>query len=169
MITKTSYLSLKPLTQEAFVPFGDVIEKQGHSPKKINYGQTLKYADLACIDAGDEQGKAVVHIYRSEPVSLPFRIEVMEYHPLGSQTFIPLHKQPFLVIVAPPAEILSDLSIQCFITNGKQGVNLNKNVWHHYQLSLGEACDYLVIDREGPGVDTIEHRLEKTLLIEAFT
>ena len=165
---KTYHLHLKPLTQEAFAPFGDVIQKQGHYPEEINYGQTRKYAGLAQIDVADEEGTATVHIYRSRPVSLPFRVEVMEYHPLGSQAFIPLHRQPFLVVVAPPAEILDFDSIQGFFTNGEQGVNLKKGVWHHYQLSLIENCDYLVIERDGPGVNTIEQHLDKTLLIEEF-
>jgi len=165
---KTYHLHLKPLTQEAFAPFGDVIQKQGHYPEEINYGQTRKYAGLAQIDVADEEGTATVHIYRSRPVSLPFRVEVMEYHPLGSQAFIPLHKRPFLVVVAPAAEILDFDSIQGFFTNGEQGVNLKKGVWHHYQLSLLENCDYLVIERDGPGVNTIEQHLDKPLLIEEF-
>ena len=165
---KTYHLHLKPLTQEAFAPFGDVIQKQGHYPEDINFGQTRKYAGLAQIDVADEGGTATVHIYRSRPVSLPFRIEVMEYHPLSSQAFIPLHQRPFLVVVAPPAEILDFDSIQGFFTNGEQGVNLKKGVWHHYQLSLIENCDYLVIERDGPGVNTIEQHLKKVLLIEEF-
>ena len=48
---KTYRLNLKPLTREAFAPFGDVIQKQGHYPEEINYGQTRKYARLAGIDA----------------------------------------------------------------------------------------------------------------------
>jgi len=158
---KTPCLKLKPLTQEAFAPFGDVIQKQGHFPEEINYGQTRKYSGQAQVDVGDEQGTAMVHIYRSRPVSLPFRIEVMEYHPLGSQAFIPLHQRPFVVVVAPPSQTLHFKSIQGYFTDGKQGVNMNKGVWHHYQLSLDEICDYLVIDRGGPGINTIEQRLKK--------
>ena len=165
---KTYRLNLKPLTQEAFAPFGDVIQKEGHFPEEINYGQTRKYAGLAQVDVGDEKSTATVHIFRSRPVSLPFRVEVMEYHPLGSQAFIPLHSRPFLVIVAPPAETLPFKSIQGFFTNGEQGVNLNKAVWHHYQLSLDETSDYLVIERDGPGVNTIEQYLEQALFIEEF-
>ena len=163
---KTYRLNLKPLTGEAFAPFGEVIQKQGHYPEEINYGQTRKYARLAGIDTTDEGGEAAVHIYRSRPVSLPFRIEVMENHPLGSQAFMPLHKQPFLVVVAPAADRLEFKSIQGFFTNGEQGVNIHKGVWHHYQLSLDEISDYLVIDRSGPGNNRIEQHLEKALFIE---
>lgn len=165
---KTYRLNLKPLTSDAFAPFGDVIQKQGHYPEEINYGQTRKYANLAGIDASDEGGETAVHIYRSRPISLPFRVELMENHPLGSQAFIPLHKRPFLVVVAPPADELEFKSIQGFFTNGEQGVNFGKGVWHHYQISLDEISDYLVIDRGGPGNNRIEHRLEKALFIESF-
>lgn len=165
---KTYRLNLKPLTGEAFAPFGEVIQKQGHYPEEINYGQTRKYARLAGIDTTDEGGEAAVHIYRSRPVSLPFRIEVMENHPLGSQAFMPLHKQPFLVVVAPPADRLEFKSIQGFFTNGEQGVNIHKGVWHHHQLSLDEISDYLVIDRSGPGDNRVEQHLEKALFIEEF-
>ena len=163
---KTYRLNLKPLTSEAFAPFGDVIQKQGHYPEEINYGQTRKYARLAGIDATDEGGEAAVHIYRSRPVSLPFRIELMENHPLGSQAFMPLHQRPFLVVVAPAADRLEFKSIQGFFTNGEQGVNIHKGVWHHHQLSLDEISDYLVIDRSGPGNNRIEQHLEKALFIE---
>jgi len=165
---KTYRLNLKPLTQEAFAAFGDVIQKQGHYPEEINYGLTRKYARLARVDVGDEEGTATVHIYRSRPVSLPFRVEVMEYHPLGSQAFIPLQERPFIVVVAPPSPTLHFKSIQGFLSNGEQGVNLNRGVWHHYQLSLGETCDYLVIDRDGPGANTIEQHLKQALFIEEF-
>ena len=165
---KTYRLNLKPLTSEAFAPFGDVIQKQGHYPEEINYGQTRKYARLAGIDATDEGGEAAVHIYRSRPVSLPFRIELMENHPLGSQAFMPLHQRPFLVVVAPAADRLEFKSIQGFFTNGEQGVNIHKGVWHHHQLSLDEISDYLVIDRSGPGNNRVEQHLEKALFIEEF-
>ena len=165
---KTYRLKLKPLTRDSFAPFGDVIHKQGHYPEEINYGQTRKYANLAGIDTNDEDGSAAVHIYRSRPISLPFRVEVMEYHPLGSQAFMPLHNRPFLVVVAPAARQLDFKSIQGFFTNGEQGVNFHKGVWHHYQISLDEISDYLVIDRGGPGNNRVEQHLDKTLFIEEF-
>ena len=163
---KTYRLNLKPLTSDTFAPFGDVIQKQGHYPEEINYGQTRKYANLAGIDTSDEAGEASVHIYRSRPISLPFRVEVMECHPLGSQAFVPLHNRSFPVVVAPRSDEIDFKSIQGFFTNGEQGVNFHKGVWHHFQLSLDEISDYLVIDRSGPGNNRVEQRLGKTLFIE---
>jgi ureidoglycolate lyase len=162
----SSPLRMTPLTAEAFAPFGAVIQKAGHRPREINYGQTLKYADVADIDVGEQGGKPVAHLYCSQPVELPFRVEIMECHPLGSQTFMPLHDRPFLVVVAPPGNEPEPASIRCFVTDGQQGVHLKKGVWHHYQLSLGAPADYLVIERGGPGENTLERRLNEPLLIE---
>jgi ureidoglycolate lyase len=163
---KQERLQARPLTAAAFAPFGRVIEKAGHRPREINYGQTLKYAGLADIDADERGGSPVVHLYRSRPITLPFRVEIMECHPIGSQTFMPLHDRPFLVVVAPPGEEPHPASIRCFVTDGRQGVHLDRGIWHHYQLSLGEPSEYLVIERTGPGENTVERRLAEALIID---
>jgi len=157
-------LLLEPLKVEAFKPFGDVIQRQDVIPESINNGQTRKYPDLARIDTSEAGGKTTVHLYRSKAVTLPFLVEKMERHPLGSQAFMPLHRQPFPVIVAPPGDEPDIRTIRGFMTNGEQGVNLHKGVWHHYQLSLNGICDYLVIDRSGPHSNCDEWTLGQALL-----
>jgi len=42
-------------------------------------------------------------------------------------------------------------------------------VWHHYQITLHETSDYLVIDRAGPGENFEEYRLAQALVIGEFT
>jgi len=162
---KSDHLVLEPLTAEAFAPFGEVIERQGVTPQSINYGGTQKFADLARIDTAAGGGETTVHLYRSEAVTLPFQIKQMERHPLGSQAFMPLHQQPFPVIVAPPGDDPEIQAITGFITNGEQGINLHKGVWHHYQVSLAGICDYLVIDRKGPHNNCEEWVLDRALMI----
>lgn len=159
-------LKLQPLTAQAFAPFGNVLEKTAGSWQEINQGQTRKYADLAQLDTADAGGRPAVHIYTSTPVSLPLRIESMERHPLGSQAFIPLHPRPFLVVVAPAGAIPLISQVRGFFSNGQQGVNYHKGVWHHYQITLHETSDYLVIDRAGPGGNFAEYRLARALVIE---
>ena len=75
----------------------------------------------------------------------------MECHPLASQAFIPLHPRPFPVVVAVPGAPPGATGIRLFLTNGKQGVNLFPGTWHHYQLSLDEVSEYVVIDRKENG------------------
>jgi len=154
----------EPLTSEAFRPFGDVLETDSVTPESINQGHTQKFAGLASITTADE-GRAQLSIYRSGAIELPFRIRIMERHPLGSQAFMPLHYQPFPVIVAFPDMTPGPGTIRAFLTNGRQGVNIHAGVWHHYQLSLDGDSDYLVIDGAGPGGNCEEHRLQQELLL----
>ena len=154
----------QPLTSAAFSPFGDVLEAQGVTPKLINQGNTQKFADLATVSMASSD-HAQISIYRSCAIDLPFEIEGMERHPLGSQAFFPLHDRPFPVIVALPASSPEAGTIRAFITNGKQGVNILPGVWHHYQLTLEEDSDYIVIDRAGPGDNCDEHHFEQSIIL----
>lgn len=146
---KPVLLKLEPLTAGAFAPFGEVIQRNGAVPETINYGKTRKYADLARIETGE--GRPAIHLYRSEATGLPIIVERLERHPLGSQAFMPLHDRPFPVIVAPAGDRPLVEDIRGFISNGEQGINYCKGVWHHYQISLGGPAEYLVIDRKGGG------------------
>ena len=138
----------QPLTREAFMDFGDILSMDEVAPVMINAGRTKKYAGLSAIRVLDE-AQANISIYRSIPVVFPFRVLKLERHPLGSQAFMPLHSRPFPVVVAPTGPAPGTADIRVFLTNGRQGVNLHPGVWHHFQLSLEEESDYLVIDRGG--------------------
>lgn len=161
-------LKLQALTPKAFAPFGEVLQTAGGKSEVINDGHTLKFADLAKIDVQYGGGRPALHIYRGVPVSLPLRIETLERHSLGSQAFMPLSSKPFLVVVAPAGAAPLSTAVQAFFTNGRQGINIHKGVWHHYQITLGEPADYLVIDRAGPGNNFEEHRLAQSLVIASL-
>lgn len=155
----------EPLTKDAFLPFGDVLETDGVHPEMINFGNTQRFGDLAEITLADG-GQAQLSIYRSHAIELPFRILLMERHPLGSQAFYPLHEQPFPVVVALPGTFTGAKDIRVFLTNGRQGVNLHPGVWHHHQLTLGQDSDYIVFDRGGAGENYQEHRLTEEVLLD---
>lgn len=140
----------EPLTQEAFLPFGEVIEISGRPSVMINQGNTEKFPALARLLTLDE-ADLEVSIYRSRPVSTPFSIQSLECHPVGSQAFFPLHERPFPVVVALPGDSPKAADVRAFLSNGRQGINLNPAVWHHFQISLDTDSDYLVIDRRGDG------------------
>jgi ureidoglycolate lyase len=90
----------------------------------------------------------------------------MERHPLGSQAFIPLHQRPFPIIVSTGSDHPKADSIKAFISNGHQGVNLARGTWHHYQVTLDNAGEYIVIDREGPGDNLDEWKLGEPASLE---
>jgi len=155
----------EPLNQRTFLPYGEVLETAGVAPELINFGNTRKYGNLADITLA-EGGRAQLSIYRSVAVELPFRIKLMERHPLGSQAFYPLHDRPFPVVVAPADELPSASNIHVFLSNGRQGVNLHPGVWHHYQLTLGQDSEYIVFDRSGDGGNYSEHHLDEELILD---
>jgi ureidoglycolate lyase len=82
---------------------------------------------------------------------MPLRIRMMERHPLGSQAFIPMRGNPFLILVAPPGDDLKSSQLRAFISNGHQGVNYHRGVWHHPILALTDQDEFLVVDRAGSG------------------
>jgi ureidoglycolate lyase len=154
-----------PLTATAFLPFGQVLETRGDEAEWINRGHTQKFAQLADIQF-IEGGQTNLSIYRSHPVELPFRIEEMERHPLGSQAFFPLHQRPFPIVVSNTSGVPAGNEIKAFISNGKQGVNIAHGIWHHYQLTLDQISDYLVIDRQGDGDNYQDCRLDEEVLLQ---
>lgn len=145
------YLRATSLTKESFSPFGDVIEVEGNSHVTINNGFTKRYHRLADIDATSANGFPIISIFRSQPLPIPIFIRMMERHPLGSQAFIPLRNEAFLIVVAPASDNIYVEDLRAFISDGRQGVNYHRNVWHHPVLALSANQDFLVIDRDGLG------------------
>ena len=157
----------QPLERAAFAPFGEVIEASDAVRHfTINAGSTERYHDLANIQPGAD-GRAIVSIFRGQPRPLPFRVEMMERHPLGSQAFVPLSGRPYLVVVAPASPAPKVEELRVFLARGDQGVNYAPGVWHHPLLALDEVSDFLVIDRSGPGDNCDEIELAPAGLIPA--
>jgi ureidoglycolate lyase len=89
----------------------------------------------------------------------------MEKHPLGSQLFMPLQGQTYLVAVASSSDQATPADISVFVAQGYQGVNFYRGTWHHPLLVLSGQQDFLVIDRGGVGENLIEHDLDIPLAV----
>ena len=153
----------QPLSQQAFAEYGEVIETEGRDYNVINDGSARSYTDLATVDVLEGGGHTRVNIYESNPLPQPVQISMLERHPLGSQAFIPLSRDPFLVLVA--LEATAD-SLQAFVTNGEQGVNFKPGTWHHPLLVLRPASRFLVIDRGGEGDNCDIQQLSQSAVLE---
>lgn len=140
------------LNAVAFAPFGQLIECDGHAAYQINEGSSRRFTDLAQLEI-DAEGRLALSIFRAEARRSPFALTCLERHPLGSQAFMPLNGQAFLVVVAesrPDPAHFAPESLHAFVSNGRQGINFSRGVWHHPLLAL-TAGDFLVADRLGPG------------------
>ncbi len=82
---------------------------------------------------------------------------MLERHPKGSQAFIPLSGNPYLVVVAPIGDEPDPNTIRAFYAKGSQGINYHKGVWHHPVLALEEKDQFLIVDRDGEGPNCDEH------------
>jgi ureidoglycolate lyase len=150
----------QPLTAEAFAPFGDVLEASGDF-RLINAGLCRRHHDRARLDF--TTGAAGISIFQAEPRALPYQFDLIERHPLGSQAFLPMHDQSFLVIVAPSPEAQP----LAFLTNGAQGINLHRGTWHGVLTPLHAPGLFAVVDRIGPEANLEEHRYAAPFTIHA--
>ena len=98
------------------------------------------------------------------PRSLPYELDMMERHPLGSQAFIPMTQNPFLVIVAEDDDGKPAIP-QAFITASSMGVNYHANIWHGVLTPLEAPGHFAVIDRIGSGENLQEYWFEEKYLI----
>ena len=152
-------LIAQPLTPEAFAAFGDVIDTHTSDYFEINAGRTRRYHDLAQVETLGEEAHALISIFVSQPVTLPLMLDFLERHPQGSQAFMPLHEERFLVVVAPPGEVIDPKNIRAFVTDGHQGVNYRAGTWHAIQSVLEREGEFLVVDRGGKGNNCDEYPL----------
>ena len=146
-------IRIEPLTAAAFAPFGQVLTPRATPDRMINAGRCERHHALATVERGG--GEAIISIFRSDPVSLPYDCTLLERHPLGSQAFMPLGADPWLSVVAPDQDGRPG-PLRAFLVPAGTGVNLNANVWHGVLTPLDRAADFLVVDREGAGVNLEE-------------
>ncbi|WP_457938952.1 ureidoglycolate lyase [Mesorhizobium sp. 10J20-29] len=149
-------ITARPLTREKFAEFGDVIDTEGGLHYPINGGMTERFHALARPEAAGPDGHVLINIFQGQPYRLPLAMRMVERHPLGSQAFIPLSPQPFIVVVCHD-EAGKPGEPHAFVTAPGQGVNYPRNLWHGVLTVIGEPQDFLVVDRGGDGVNLEEH------------
>ncbi|MCR8550809.1 ureidoglycolate lyase [Salipiger sp. P9] len=155
-----------PLTAERFAPFGEVLEIAGSPDKIINQGLCGRYHDRARLDFGPG-GRAGISLFNAEPRTLPYRLEMVERHPEGSQAFVPMHQNAWLVITAEPGEALDAPpgALHAFVAAPGQAINFHRGTWHGVLTPLHAPGLFAVVDRIGGTANLEEHWLEEPLLI----
>lgn len=155
----THTIRTEPLTAQAFAPYGDVLDASGAPDKLINQGKCGRHHDRAALDFGPETtpaGRAGISIFNAEPRAFPYLLDLVERHPEGSQAFVPMHQNPFMVIVAPDQGGTPGTP-RAFVTNGAQAINFHRNIWHGVLTPLSAPGLFAVIDRIGASANLQEH------------
>ena len=157
-----------PLTRERFAPYGDVIEASADRLIAMNAARFERFDNQCEVEA--KGGRVAIGIVRCRlATTLPYRFEMVERHPHGSQAFVPLTPYRFMVVVAPAEEGVEADDLRAFVTNGRQGVNYHRGTWHMPLIAFDAGQEFLVIDRSGKSPNCDEHSLEQpvTLLDDA--
>jgi len=156
-------ITIQAITAAAFSPFGDLLDCTGAPDKIINQGQCGRFHDRARLDFSD--GHAGISLFDAVPRELPMTLDMVERHPDGSQAFVPMSHQPFLVVVAPdaggqPGDPLA------FRTLPGQAVNYHRGTWHGVLTPLHAPGLFAVVDRIGDGTNLVEHWFDTPYTIE---
>ena len=159
-------LGICSLSAEGFAAYGDVLDSRGAPTGFANNGTVELHRDIAAIDVSADGGRVCVSVVRAKGRALPFRIEVMESHPLGSQAIAPLGTASMLIVVAPAGPLDPD-HIVAFRASGRQGVIYRRGVWHHPLITLNSDGDFLIVDRAGEGENLILESLAQPLEVAA--
>jgi ureidoglycolate lyase len=162
-VTAGGTLVARPLTAAGFAGFGEVIETGGPF-RPINDGFCRRFDDLARVDVVD--GRAGLSLFDAEIRPLPYRFDLLERHPLGSQCFLPMAGARWLVIAAPDAGGTPGAPV-AFMAGPGQGVNIARNVWHGVLAPVAGGGLFAVIDRIGPGPNLQERRLPAPMTVVA--
>ena len=161
----TRDIQIEPLTKAAFAPFGDILDASGTPDKIINAGLCGRHHDKAMLDFGPD-GRAGISIFNAQARRLPYVLDLLERHPEGSQAFLPMTGEPFLVIVAPDENGVPGRP-RAFLTAPHQGVNFHRGTWHGVLTPLAEPGLFAVVDRIGASANLDEHPLDPPYVIRA--
>ncbi len=160
----TISLQTKPLNQKDFAAFGDILDASGRPDKFINQGKCGRFHNKAVLDFG-EDGHAGLSVFKSETCAFPVTIEMVERHPEGSQAFIPMSENPFLIVVAPDRQGKPGAPL-AFLTSPGQAINFHRGVWHGVLSPLTEPGLFVVADRIGSTPNLEEHWYDPQYVVE---
>ena len=106
-------------------------------------------------------------LFNAEIRSLPIKLDMMERHPEGSQAFIPMSANKFLIIVANDKNNRPDIP-KAFITVPGQAINFFKGTWHGVLTPLGDPGLFAVIDRIGKTQNLEEFFFDVPYIVDAL-
>ena len=150
------------ITNHNFKNYGNLISIKNKKFKNINNGYAKNFYDLAKIDIKKAKGAPKLSIFKAKARKFPFKIELMERHPISSQLFFPLDKHKFLVVVSNSKYNPHPDTLRSFIVPENCGINYKAGVCH-YPLIVIKNSLFLVFDRKGSkkNLEIFKYKKEK--------
>lgn len=159
-------LEARPLTQDAFAPFGDVLTglDAAGGPERKEFAarfQNLRPAakpNLTFMRVPIETGDVVVR--------------ALERHRFSNQVFVPLNGTRHLAVVCPSTLTgAPDIPrLEAFVASGAQAINYAADVWHAPRMALGTPGEFIMFRwDDGSPSDTELLPLEDEILVRRIT
>jgi ureidoglycolate lyase len=153
----------RPLTREAFAPFGHVLEitpslGEGTS---VNMGTARRHNAVLEVENLRPNAKLNVAAFRCQP-STPGKFPVVEVekHPHSGQLFVPLNATRYMVAVAHGQDTPDLDTLEVFLAHGRQGVCYGPGIWHQPMIVFDVATDFsCFVWEDGTKEDCIPYML----------
>ncbi len=154
---------LRPLTAQAFAPFGSVTamdEGARRNPLPGAFERTAEAVEPRLWIATLASASA-----------LPLTLRTLERHPYSAQTFLPIDAPYIVVVCHPDAAGQPDVdTLQAFHATADQGVTYARNVWHHGLTVLAAPARFVVsMSFTGTGGDDVFVPLARPVRVVAGT
>jgi ureidoglycolate lyase len=146
----------RPLTPEAYEPFGDVVmaAARGAAARPANQGTARKYEHLAALENLRPGARANFSVFRCSPrLEFPLEVALLEKHPLSTQAFVPMTARRYLVVVAQGGDRPDLDTLAAFVARGDQAVTYRPGTWHHPMIALDAEIDFACVVWEDGGED----------------
>ena len=154
-------LKARPLTPDAFKPYGQVLMGPGEGPERYEFA--------AVVDNRRPDAKANFTFMRSKLAQSPVAVRAMERHVFSNQIFVPMNGTAYLVAACPStADGDPDLDrLEVFVATGGQAINLDTGVWHAPNTPLGTPGEFVMLrfDDGGPA-DTELRQLDAPIEVD---
>lgn len=139
MTNKVVSVQIEPLSAEAFLSYGRLIEHCDEPGRQYVPEAFEREPELTTPTMWMRRVRR-----RRE---LPVLVTHMERHPYSAQTFLPT--RPFVHLVAvclAQCDGRPDISsLRVFVAGPGQGVCYRRNIWHHELTVLTEVADFVVL------------------------
>ncbi len=149
---KAVVLPVEELTNEAFSPYGSVLDHQKLKPK-MNEEVFTFWDSLAKMDISGKTEIGFLEVISREPEFSEF-----ERHTQTEETFFALEGEVIALVAAPsPRQDLPDVgTAKAFRLEAGKGICMREGTWHWLPYPLQESARLLVIFREGTPDDDLE-------------
>jgi len=162
-------VALRPLTPDAFAPFGDVLAHRG-SARRTPYPSAFPGAFPGALQAAAASPRPALWVSRvtvAQP--LPLRVGQMERRRHAAQSFVPLHAGHWLVLVAPdaPGGGPDPAGVLAFLAGPGVGVCYRTGTWHGSLAVLDAPAEFVVLMSDAGHPDDDEFRSIAPFLVTA--